>query len=151
VRAARFGGGGPPEVLRIDTMAWPFLMRDEVLIRVAASRLNGTDVRIRAGGLCLIGSVQLPFTPGFDASGEVVDLGPKVTAFRPGDQVYAPLGRRGGGAADYVPLSTRLMALQALRRHAQVRPGQRVLVYGAAVSGLSRWDSPGSSGRTSRG
>ncbi|WP_424952779.1 NADP-dependent oxidoreductase [Deinococcus sp.] len=153
MRAARFHRFGSPEVLQFDTVPWPFPARDEVLIRVAASSVNGTDLRLRAGGLGLIGASQLPFTPGFDVSGEVVDIGPQVTAFRPGDRVYALLGHRGGGAAEDVIVSQRrvaiaptqvplveaaavplsgLTALQALRGPVRVGRGTRVLVYGAA-------------------
>ena len=153
MRAARFHRFGPPEVLQLGTVPWVFPVRDELLIRVAASSVNGTDLRLRAGGLGIFGASQLPFVPGFDVSGEVMGTGPQVTAFRPGDRVYALLGHRGGGAAEdvcvpqgrvalapaqvplqdaaAVPLSG-LTALQALRGHAQVRPGMRVLVYGAA-------------------
>lgn len=153
MRAARVHRFGGPEVLGLDEVPWVFPVRDEVLIRVRASSINGTDLHVRRGGLGPLAAPQRPFVPGFDVAGEVVGCGPSVTAFRPGDRVYALLGHRGGGAAEYavvaqtrvavapsrislteaaaVPLSG-LTALQALRGHARLRPGQRVLVYGAA-------------------
>lgn len=156
MRAARFHRFGDPDVLQLDEVAWPAPRRDEVLIRVHASSINGTDLNLRSGGLGLLMASQLPFTPGFDVAGEVVGCGPQVTAFRPGDRVYSLLGHRGGGAAEYVavrqsrvglspqgtdlvsaaavPLSG-LTALQALRGEGRLQPGRtgvRVLVYGAS-------------------
>jgi NADPH:quinone reductase len=161
VRAARLHRFGAPEVLQVGEVAfgevaWPTPKRDEVLIRVHASSINGTDLNLRSGGLGILLAGQLPFTPGFDVAGEVIGCGPQVTAFRPGDRVYSLLGHRGGGAAEYavvrqarvglaptstdlvtaaaVPLSG-LTALQALRAEGHLQPGrkgQRVLVYGAS-------------------
>lgn len=155
MRAARFHRFGDPSVLQVEQVAWPAPRGNEVLIRVHASSVNGTDLHLRGGGLGLLMAGQLPFTPGFDVAGEVVGCGPAVTAFRPGDRVYALLGHGGGGAAEYVtvrqervgpapasvdlitaaavPLSG-LTALQALRAEGRLQPGQkkRVLVYGAS-------------------
>jgi len=153
LKAARFHRFGAPEVLSTESVPWVFPVRDEVLIQVYASSINGTDLNFRRGGLGPLAAGQLPFIPGFDVSGEVVDVGPEVTAFRVGDRVYALLGHRGGGAAEYtvarqsrvatapmrlsleaaaaIPLSG-LTALQALRGHANLQTGQRLLVYGAA-------------------
>jgi len=156
MRAARFHRFGGPEVLQIDEVAWPAPTRDELLIRVHASSINGTDLNLRSGGLGVLMTGQLPFTPGFDVAGEVIACGPQATSFRPGDRVYSLLGHRGGGAAEYVtvrqarvgpapditdlvmsaavPLSG-LTALQALRAEGRLQPGrkgQRVLVYGAS-------------------
>ena len=144
--------GGPPE-LEVAEVPWVFAGRGEVLIRVQASSVNGTDLRVRSGGLGLIGAAQLPLVLGFDVSGEVVACGPGVTAFQPGDLVYSLLGHRGGGAAEYVaapqsrvavapsrialrdaaavPLAG-LTALQMLLGQGRLVAGQRVLVYGAA-------------------
>jgi NADPH:quinone reductase-like Zn-dependent oxidoreductase len=156
VRAARFHRFGDPSVLGVEEVAWPTPEGDEVLIRVHGSSINGTDLHLRGGGLGVLMAGQLPFTPGFDVAGEVADCGPEVTAWRPGDRVYALLGHGGGGAADYVtvhqarvgpaPVRTDLVtaaavplsgltALQALRGQGRLQPGQpqkRVLVYGAS-------------------
>lgn len=153
--AARFHTFGGPEVLRVEEVAWPWPQGDEVLIRVAASSVNGTDLGLRRGGLPFSLAVRRPYTVGLDVAGEVVGVGPRVTAFDPGDRVYSLLGHGGGGAAEYVtvrqsrvahapahvpapeaaavPLAG-LTALQALRDGAglHLRRRARVLVYGAA-------------------
>ena len=156
MRAARFRSFGDPSVLQVEEVAWPTPTGDELLIRVHGSSINGTDLHLRGGGLGLIMAGQLPFTPGFDVAGEVVGCGPQITAYRPGDRVYALLGHGGGGAADYVTVSqarvglaptsvdlvtaaavplSGLSALQALRGEGRLQPSQekkRVLVYGAS-------------------
>lgn len=152
--AARVHSSGGPEVLRVEDVPWPFPQGDEVLIRVHASSVNGTDLGLRRGGPFAL-AVRRPYTAGLDVAGEVVGLGPRVTAFDLGDRVFSLLGHSGGGAAEYVtvrqsrvalapaslPLTgaaavplAGLTALQALRNGAglHLRRGARVLVHGAA-------------------
>ncbi|MPY66379.1 NAD(P)-dependent alcohol dehydrogenase [Deinococcus sp. SDU3-2] len=153
--AARFHTFGGPEVLRVEEVPWPWPQRDEVLIRVAASSVNGSDLRLRSGSGPISLTVRRPYTTGLDVAGTVVGVGPRVTAFMPGERVFGLLGHGGGGAAEYVtvpqsrvahlpdalalaeaaavPLSG-LTALQALREGASLhrRPGARVLIHGAA-------------------
>ncbi|MFC4453460.1 NADP-dependent oxidoreductase [Deinococcus sonorensis] len=155
MRSATFHTFGDPSVLRVEETDWPTATRDEVLIHVHASSINGTDLGLRAGQGPFRLAVRLPFTPGFDVAGVVVRCGPQVTAFHVGDPVMALLGHGGGGAAEYVavrqsrvaraperlsllhaaavPLSG-LTALQGLRRGAALhtQPRARVLVIGAA-------------------
>ncbi|WP_027482266.1 alcohol dehydrogenase catalytic domain-containing protein, partial [Deinococcus pimensis] len=101
MRAARFHRHGDPSVLRVEQTAWPFPKGDELLVRVHASSVNGTDLNIRRGGGPIGLLTRLPFTVGFDVAGEVVACGELVTAFEPGDRVVALLGHGGGGAAEY--------------------------------------------------
>lgn len=129
---------------------------DEVLVSVAASSINGTDLGLRRGDLRIATLGRLPFIPGFDIAGEVIACGPQVTAFLPGDRVISLLSHGGGGQAERVlvpqhrlalapesvPLTTSaalplagLTALQAVRGRAGLHargPGTRVLVTGAS-------------------
>lgn len=157
MRAVRFHSYGDPSVLRVDEVPEPRNpVGDELLVRVDASSVNGTDLGLRRGDLKVATWGRLPFVPGFDLCGEVVRCGPAVTAFAAGDRVIALLGHGGGGQADLVlvrqgraalaPVSCRaetaaalplagLTALQALHGKAALhaRPsGCRVLVVGAA-------------------
>jgi NADPH:quinone reductase-like Zn-dependent oxidoreductase len=156
VRAARFHRYGDPSVLQIDDVPAPRApIRDEILVRVLASSVNGTDLGLRRGQARIATVGRLPFVTGFDLAGEVVECGPAVTAFETGDRVIALLGHRGGGQADRVlvrqsraarispamppeaaaalPLAG-LTALQALHGKAALhtRPTARVLVNGAS-------------------
>ncbi|SEQ27013.1 NADP-dependent oxidoreductase [Lentzea albida] len=149
------GRGGPEVVASTDVPDLGPPRGDEILVRVRASSVNGTDLGLRRGGLPAPLVRRRPFVLGFDLSGVVVACGPKVTAFAPGDEVVALLGHGGGGQAEHallrqgraasaprgVPASETaglplagLTALQALHRRAQLhrRPGARVLVVGAS-------------------
>lgn len=147
---------GDPDVLHVDEVPHPRApVRDEILVRTAASSVNGTDLGLRRGGMRVATLGRMPFTLGFDLSGTVERCGPDVTAFGPGDPVVALLDHGGGAQADLVTVRQRraaaaptsvdlvtaaglplagLTALQALHRHAHLhlRPaGTRVLVVGA--------------------
>lgn len=150
MRLHRFGG---PDVLQLDQLAPPQPKGDELSVRVHATSLNHIDVGMRRGDLRAVTFWRLPLVLGFDLAGEVVACGPKVTAFRPGDRVYGAIGHQGGANAEYalikqtrvalvppalsltematVPVAG-LTALQALKTHAKLQPGQRVLINGAS-------------------
>ncbi len=154
MRAASFTSFNPAaSAIVLETISTPVPTGDEVLIRVAASSINGTDLFLREASGAMRLATKLPFTPGFDVAGVIAACGPNVTAFASGDRVYSLLGHRGGDAAQFalarqshvaiaptavtlehaaaVPLSG-LTALQALRGVAGLRRGQRVLVFGAS-------------------
>lgn len=162
MRAVVLGRTGDPSVLSVGEAPEPGAPAgDEVLVRVASSSVNGTDLGLRAGGMAAVRLLSRRLVLGFDVAGEVVACGPSVTAFAPGDTVMALLGHGGGGQAELVrvpqaraamvpaglavvhagavPLAG-LTALQALRRHARLQDGsgRRVLVVGAA-GGIGSW------------
>lgn len=75
--------------------------RRELLVRVRAVSLNFRDRIVVAG--TAIPKLTLPFVPASDASGDVVEAGPEVTRFKPGDRVvshYVPRWIDGDGRAD---------------------------------------------------
>ena len=153
--AVRFDRPGDAAVLRVDDVAEPGPPTgDRMVVRVAASSVNGTDLGLRRGApgaAVFLRRIGL----GFDVVGEVERCGPAVTAFAPGDRVAALLPHSGGGQAERVvvrqgraarvpaevstteaaglPLAG-LTALQALYGRAGLgvlrRP--RVLVHGAS-------------------
>jgi NADPH:quinone reductase-like Zn-dependent oxidoreductase len=126
----------------------------QLLLRVVASSINGTDLGMLGTGMTAR-VIRRIGHPGFDVAGEVLACGPEVTAFSPGDRVMALLSHSGGGQADRVlvgqdqaarvptacstveaaalPLAG-LTALQALygRAALRARPSPRVLVLGAS-------------------
>lgn len=59
----------------------------EVLCKVRAVAICGSDPEIIRGDLAGIWPPSYPFTPGHEWSGEVVKLGPGVTDLKPGDRV----------------------------------------------------------------
>jgi len=151
---------GPPEVLHIEEVEQPVPGDGEVLIRVRASTVSQTDTHIRGAHPFfwrLIGGWRRPRWPtrGVDLAGIVEEVGPGVTEFRVGDEVFGMVGWLEGAHAEYVCLaesgSIALKpatlsfeeaasvcdgAMQALAtlRVGGVREGSRIVIYGASGS-----------------
>jgi NADPH:quinone reductase-like Zn-dependent oxidoreductase len=151
---------GPPEVLRIEEVERPVPKDDEVLIRVRAATVSQTDTHVRAAHPFfwrLIGGFRRPRwrTLGVDLAGEVEAVGSAVTELKIGDAVFGSPSSFFGSHAEYVCSRTgRALALkpagmtfeeaaaiydggsQALSalRHAEAKPGRRILIYGASGS-----------------
>ncbi|MEP9362504.1 NADP-dependent oxidoreductase [Nocardioides sp. CN2-186] len=161
MKAIRFHQYGDADVLRYEDVATPTPGAGEVRIKVAGTSFNGVDGNIRAGNMQGPMPLTLPHVPGLDVAGTVDEVGDDVTGLRVGDRVVGFLPFVVDGAsADYVvapaqalasaptsiPLSDAaalpivgLTAWQALFEHADLRPGQRILVNGAsgAVGGYA--------------
>jgi NADPH:quinone reductase len=122
----------------------------EVLVRVRAAGVNGADMLQRRGGYPAPPGSP-PDIPGLELAGEVEALGPGVTRFEEGDRVMAVVG--GGGQAELavvheraaMPVPARLdwpqagglpevftTAHDAVFTQAALRPGEHLLVHGAA-------------------
>lgn len=122
---------------------------DQVLIKVYAAAVNPVDWKRRPAPVTLPSGSSLPAIPGYDAAGIVDSIGPGVTAFKPGDAV---VGRVNNAFAQYVvadaaqviPKPQRFtfeqasgMPIAGMAGHgaaeaANIKPGQRVAVIGAA-------------------
>ncbi|MEV4441208.1 NADP-dependent oxidoreductase [Streptomyces sp. NPDC049577] len=145
---------GGPEVLRLTEVPRPVPGPAEILVRVHAAGVNPVDWKVRERGFAFYGQ-QPPFTVGWDVSGVVEEVGPGVTLFAPGDEVFGMprFPQVASGYAEYVTAPSRhfarvpeglghvraaalplaaLTAWQALVDTADVRPGQRVLIHAAA-------------------
>ena len=73
--------GQPPSVEQVDT---PTVNADDVLIRIMASGIDGTDLKLIEGfGY----RPELPFVIGHEPAGIVHEVGSAVTDFKPGDRV----------------------------------------------------------------
>jgi len=67
----------------------PTPISDQVLVRIHAAGINQLDTKIRAGS-ATHARQPLPAVLGVDMSRIVEAVGPDVTAFRGGDEVYRP-------------------------------------------------------------
>lgn len=141
---------GGPEVLRFEDVPRPEPSAHEVLVRIQAAGVNPVDWKIREGHL---GKIALPAVMGSDFSGEVEALGPEVTEFRVGEQVFGSVADESGSYAEYavadvsqiiekpsgldhvqaaaVPIPA-MTAWQALFDTAKLQAGQKVLIHAAA-------------------
>ena len=147
-------GHGSADALHVRDIPRPELTEGRVLVRMRAASVNALDWHATHGGLLIeIASklMRMKDEPvrGVDVAGTVEAVGAGVTRFKPGDEVFggAPasfaeyvLAREAGlllkprdlpfEQAAAVNVAGRT-ALQALRDHAQVKPGTRVLIHGA--------------------
>jgi NADPH:quinone reductase-like Zn-dependent oxidoreductase len=150
---------GSPDVLHMQEVETPVPKADEVLVSIHAASVNAVDWHILRADPFLARLNAGMFTPkysilGADVAGTVEAVGPNVTQFKPGDEVYGDLTGCGfGGYAEYVAAPERFFApkparltfeeaaavplaactaLQALRDAGGVQPGQQVLIHGAS-------------------
>jgi len=147
---------GPPSVLELEDVDTPVTRGDEVLVRVLGAAVNPGDWDVMRGTpyvLRLTTGLRRPRNKvlGLAIAGRVEAVGSNVSEFRPGDEVYAGIGK--GGFAEYAcvprdalaPKPSNLTfeqaaavpvagtaALQALRDIGRVQPGQKVLINGAS-------------------
>jgi NADPH:quinone reductase-like Zn-dependent oxidoreductase len=146
---------GAPEALQVEDVDKPTPVDDQVQIQVHAAALNALDWHLMKGRPRigrLFSGLRRPriSRPGHDVAGRVEAVGRSVTRFKPGDEVF---GACRGSLAEYacateahlatkpanvsfedaaaVPVAG-LTALQGLRDHGRIQPGQRVLINGAA-------------------
>jgi NADPH:quinone reductase-like Zn-dependent oxidoreductase len=85
VRAVRVHEFGGPEVLRLEDVEDPLPGPGQAVVRVRACGLNHLDVDVRSGVSRF--PVPLPYTPGYEAVGEIESMGPGVTGWSVGDRV----------------------------------------------------------------
>src|SRR5947208_2891134 len=131
------------------------LKPDEILVQVHAAGLNPIDYTIPKGTYKPILRLQLPATLGSDLAGVVVEVGSRVTRFKPGDAVFASIFDLSdtGAIAEFalVPESAAalkpanldfvqaasipmvgLTSWQALKERARLKPGQKVFIPAGA-------------------
>jgi len=141
---------GKADQLAFSDIPRPTIKPDEILVQVHAVGLNPIDYMIPKGAFKPILKFQLPATMGSDLAGVVVEVGNRVTRFRPGDSIFASIFDSGNGSlAEYavVPESAAaikpgkldfiqaasvpmvgLTSWQALKERAHLKPGQKVFI-----------------------
>jgi NADPH:quinone reductase-like Zn-dependent oxidoreductase len=150
VQIQRYGG---PEVLELAEVPAPRPGPGEVVIGVKATSVNPVDWLVRDGGAKSFVKVTFPVILGCDLAGTVVETGANVSRLAVGDEVFAMMPHDWGAHAERVALAEHLVvkkpasltmveaaslptaaltALNGLRRKAQVKAGERVLINGAS-------------------
>jgi NADPH2:quinone reductase len=147
----QFGG---PDLFELRDIDRPAAGPGEVLVRVLASGTNPVDAKLRADGSWA--NLKPPVVLGYDVAGIVEEVGPGVSDLKAGDEVwYTPeiFGNPHGSYAEYNAVPRALVghkpknlsfveaaavplaggtAWEAIIRRLEVRPGQTVLIHGAA-------------------
>ncbi|VVP17784.1 Zinc-type alcohol dehydrogenase-like protein [Pseudomonas fluorescens] len=145
-----FGG---PDSFELSDVPKPVPQAGQVLVRVHATSINPLDYQVRRGDYPDL--VPLPAITGHDVSGVVEAIGPGVSAFAPGDEVwYTPQIFDGQGSyAEYHVAAESIIARrpaslshleaaslslvggtvwEALTVRAVLRVGESILIHGGA-------------------
>ena len=153
MKAALLNSFGSPDAFEVRDVPTPVPQAGEVLVRVHATSINPLDYQVRRGDYA--DYVALPAITGHDVSGVVEKVGPDVTAFSPGDEVwYTPQIFEGPGSyAEYHVASQGIVGLkppslshyeaaslslvggtawEALAVRASLQEGESILVHGGA-------------------
>ena len=149
MRAIAVENPGQGYALKLAEIEKPSPAPGEVLIQVVAAGINRADLVQAMGGYPP--PPGAPLTLGLEVAGEIVALGPGVSAFSLGDKVCALLG--GGGYAEFaavsekcvlpLPKGVRLVEAAALPEvyftvwtnlidTARLKPGESVLIHGGS-------------------
>ncbi|HET6317379.1 MAG TPA: NAD(P)-dependent alcohol dehydrogenase, partial [Chloroflexota bacterium] len=147
---------GSADVLQLREIDTPTIGDDDVLVRVRAASVHLGDVHIMTGTPTLMRYIGFGLhgpkarVRGTDVAGTVAAVGKNVTQFQVGDDVF---GTCDGAYAEYARArvdrlvlkpanitfeqasavaTSAVVARQAVRKHGNVQPGQKVLIVGAS-------------------
>ncbi len=156
MKAVIYDRFGPADVFRLADVTPPVPAKGRVLVTVRATTVNVIDSRVRDGLMGPLVNKKFPKTPGADVAGVVAAVGPGVTAFEVGDEVFGAADPFKGGAfaesvaipqgqlapkpaglsfeqAACLPVAG-IAALTSLRDLGRVKSGDAVLIHGASGS-----------------
>ena len=165
MRAVYYEAFGASDVLKLGELPTPKAGPGEVLIAIGAASINPIDWKIREGQFECVFDYEFPIIPGWDAAGEIAELGEGVTDFATGEKVYTYFRKpavHDGTYAEYaavpadsvarmpkdisveaaaaVPICA-LTAWQSLVGFGDVKAGQKLLVH-AGAGGVGSFTIP---------
>ncbi|NUT99680.1 MAG: NADP-dependent oxidoreductase [Saccharothrix sp.] len=79
---------GPPEHYTVGDVPVPRPGPGQLQVRIAAASINPGDLRLPSGDYRDAFPLDFPHVPGNDFAGTVTEVGPGVTAYRPGDEIF---------------------------------------------------------------
>ena len=140
---------GPADKLVIEDVPSPQVSGDGVKVKVKAAGLNFPDTLIIEGKYQI--KPELPFSPGGEMAGEIIEVGPDVKNLKPGMRVMGLTGY-GSFAEEMVISESRVIPVpdgmkdetaaafsmvygtsyHALKQRANIQPGETLLVLGAS-------------------
>ncbi|MBS1971818.1 MAG: NADP-dependent oxidoreductase [Bdellovibrionales bacterium] len=149
MKVARIYSYGGSDEIKIEDSEQPQISKNEVLVKIHDAGINPIDWKIREGYM-KPATPHFPLTLGQDFSGDVIDVGGKVSGFKKGDRVF---GFAHGSYAEFATATPEKIALipksldyetaasiptagltawQLLIQEGHVKADQNVLIHGAA-------------------
>ncbi len=149
MKIIKFEEYGGPEVLQFVEAEKPDFSDREVIVEVKAIGINYADTARREGKYVV--PTELPYVPGSEVAGIIVEVGQNVTKFHKGDQVVALIGS--SGYAEYAAVNENVLtkipegvdfeqavalplqglsAYHILKTMGRIEKGETVLIHAAA-------------------
>lgn len=157
MKAVQINAYGGVEVLEInDDASKPTVGEGQVLVEISAASINPFDRIVLEGHVKDFIPLVFPTIIGGDMAGTVVEVGPNVTDYVVGDEIYGQAAPWAGGSGAFAQFATAATgkiakkptnidfikaaslplvgesALQALETHIKLQSGQKILIHGAA-------------------
>jgi NADPH:quinone reductase len=104
IRVSEVTDFGGPEVLQEAERPWPAAGEGEVVVEIAATNVNPTDLAARSGAhRSRMRELRPPFVPGWDLAGTIAEVGSRAEGYRVGEPVVGmiPWVRIGGRVGAY--------------------------------------------------
>lgn len=126
---------GKKENLQLTELAEPVAKGSDILVQVHSAGVNVLDSKIRNGEFKMILPYKTPFALGHDVAGVVTQVGPDVSKFKVGDEVYArPADFRIGTFAEFISMN---------ENDAAIKPTNLSMEEAASIPlvGLTAWQA----------
>ena len=94
----------------------PTIARNEILVKIKSAAVNHLDLVKASGTARQVLPIDLPWIPGHEFSGVVEQVGSDVTAYAPGDAVFAA-NETGGAHAEYLAVKPAAILAESLFRN----------------------------------
>lgn len=151
MKAIQYKAFGGLEVIKLVEVEKPKPGDDQVLIKAVAISVNPAEIKFRTGELQSRMPISLPYIPGLDIAGEVVEVGKNISHLKPGDKIWG--GTFGGTYAEYAVLEgvhvsqvpENISMIEAaslvvgivtadsfLIENGNIKAGDKILIHGAA-------------------
>ena len=99
--------------LQLTEIPQPIIEENEVLVEIHAASINQIDIKLKSGEFKLLLPYKLPLILGHDLAGIVTKVGPKVSRFKVGDEVFAqPALYKIGSFAEFISINENDVALK---------------------------------------
>ncbi len=138
MKAIAFQNYGNVEQLIEIELPQPEATENKILVEIYATSVNPFDAKLREGLMKERMHLPLPFIPGLDLAGVIRAVGPGVTNFHIGDEIYGRT-RPGGASAEYALVDpgsiARKPAVMSFEEAAGIPTGALTAYYGLTLFG----------------